>query len=117
MSTLAWEASLREVIRVPGVLGALIISADDGLVVAESAMDEIATEDVAALAAALILRSTRCNAAMHHAAPASLHLVADDGALLAVAGPAPLWMVAVTRHDAEFGRVRLLLRDFAVALH
>jgi hypothetical protein len=45
-----------------------------------------------------------------------VHLVGDQGAVIAVAGPAPVWLVAVTRHDAELGRVRLVLRDFAGAL-
>ena len=31
------------------------------------------------------------------------------------AGTAPLWLVAVAGHDAELGRLRLLLRDFAGA--
>lgn len=116
MSIARWENALREVTRVPGVLGALIISADDGLVVAESSTDELATADVAALSAALILRASRCMSAMGKGAPGSVHLVGDAGALLAVAGPAPLWLVAIAHGDAELGRVRLLLRDFAVVL-
>ncbi len=49
-------------------------------------------------------------------APRCVHLTADEGVLLAVAGPAPLWLVAVTDPDAELGRLRLLLGDFAAAL-
>jgi predicted regulator of Ras-like GTPase activity (Roadblock/LC7/MglB family) len=111
-----WSDALRQLTGIAGVLGALIISADDGLVVAETAIDELATADVAALAAALVSRATRCTAAMRAGAPSSVHLLAEQGAVLAVAGPAPLWLVAVARHDAELGRLRLLLRDFAGAL-
>lgn len=117
MNPSQWHDALRQLTGVTGVLGALIISADDGLVVAESAIDALATADVAALAAALMLRAARCTGAMQAGALSSVHLMAEHGALLAVAGPAPLWLVAVARHDAELGRVRLLLRDFAGALH
>lgn len=117
MTPSPWQDALREVTGVAGVLGALIVSADDGLVVAETAMEELETSDVAALAAALVSRAARCTTAMRCSAPSSLHLVAERGAVLAVAGPAPLWLVAVARHDAELGRLRLLLRDFAGALH
>ncbi len=116
MNPAVWQDALREVTGVTGVIGALIISADDGLVVAETAMEGLATADVAALAAALVTRAVRCNAAMQVAIPSSLHLVATAGALLAVAGPSPLWMVAVAGPDAELGRLRLLLRDFAGVL-
>ena len=116
MNRAQWQDALRELTGVAGVLGALIVSADDGLVVAETAIDELATSDVAALSAALMTRAKRCTEAMQAGEPLSIHLMAEQGALLAVAGPAPLWLVAVARHDAELGRVRLLLRDFAGAL-
>lgn len=115
--TAAWQDALREVTGIAGVRGALIISAEDGLVIAETAMDDLATADVAALAAALVSRAGRCTIAMNAAIPDSVHLVGEHGAVLAVAGPDPLWLVAVARDDAELGRVRLLLRDFAGTLH
>ena len=108
-----WQGALREVTGVPGVLGALIVSSEDGLVVAETAMEDLATPDVAALASALVSRAARSASAMQAAPPATVCLVGDLGALLAVAGPAPLWLVAVARHDAELGRLRVLMRDFA----
>ncbi len=116
MSIDAWQTVLREVTGVSGVLGALIVSADDGLVVAESAMESLATPDVAALSAALVTRAGRCTDAIKASPPVALFLSGDDGALLAVAGPAPLWLVAIARRDAEIGRLRVLMRDFAGAL-
>ncbi|MGH7582394.1 MAG: roadblock/LC7 domain-containing protein [Gemmatimonadales bacterium] len=116
MSAAPWEAALREVTGVAGVVGALVISADDGLVVAESAIDELATADIAALAAAVLSRAARCADAMRQPRPDSVQLVGDLGALMAVAGPDPLWLVAVARGDAELGRLRLMLRDFAGTL-
>ena len=111
-----WRIALREVTGVAGVLGALIVSADDGLVIAETAMEDLETADVAALSAALVTRATRCAGAMQSGAPQSVYLVGDRGALLAVAGPSLLWLVAVARQDAELGRLRVLMRDFAGVL-
>lgn len=113
MSDARWEAALREVTALPGVRGAVIMSADDGLVVAETAMDDVATADIAALASALVSRSARCVDALHGGPLTSVHLIASQGALLAVAGPAPLWLVALARAGTELGRLRLVLRDFA----
>jgi predicted regulator of Ras-like GTPase activity (Roadblock/LC7/MglB family) len=111
-----WQTALREVTGIAGVLGAVIISAEDGLVVAETAMEDLATSDVAALSAALVMRASRCAGVMQAAVPQSLYLVGDRGALFAVAGPDALWLVAVARNDAELGRLRLLMRDFAGVL-
>jgi predicted regulator of Ras-like GTPase activity (Roadblock/LC7/MglB family) len=112
-----WQNVLREVTGVAGVRGALIISAEDGLVIAETAMEDLATADVAALSAALVSRAARCAAAMRASAPQSVHLVGERGVVLAVAGPDPIWLVAVARDDGELGRLRLLLRDLAGTLH
>lgn len=112
----AWEDLLRAVTRVAGVRGALVMSADDGLLVAETAMTDLETADVAALAAALVTRAARTCDAIEPSIPRLLHLEASAGAILAAAGPTPLWLVAVTTPDAEFGKLRLLLGDLAGVL-
>lgn len=116
MTMASWQDALREVTGVAGVRGALIVSAEDGLVIAETAMDDLETADVAALSAALVTRAIRTTIAMRADAPHSVHLAAEHGVVIAMAGPDPLWLVAVARHDAELGRLRLLLRDLAGAL-
>src|SRR5690606_7016560 len=52
-----WERMLRDVTTVHGVRGALVISADDGLVIHQAAAEGLETSDVAALASALVRRS------------------------------------------------------------
>ncbi len=116
MSLERWQQILREITGVPGVRGALIVSAEDGLVVAESAMEHVATSDVAALAAALVVRARQTAHVAHGAPPRSVHLAASGGVLLAMAGPDPLWLVALADSRAELGRLRVLLGDFAVSL-
>jgi predicted regulator of Ras-like GTPase activity (Roadblock/LC7/MglB family) len=111
-----WIDILREVTGVAGVRGALILSSDDGLVVTDAAMPDLNTADVAALAAGVIVRVTRTAAALGNATPGVIHVTAEAGTLLAVAGPPPLWLAAVTDADAELGRLRLLMGDFAGAL-
>lgn len=116
MSLDRWQQILRQVTGIAGVRGALIVSADDGLVVAESAMENVATADVAALAAALVVRAQHAAQAAQGALPRSVHLTATGGVLLAMAGPDPLWLVALADPHAELGRLRVLLGDFAVSL-
>lgn len=116
MSLARWPEILREITGIPGVRGALIVSVDDGLVVAESAMESVATSDVAALTAALVVRASQTARVAAAAAPRTLQLTADGGVLLAMAGPDPLWLVALTDPQAELGRLRVLLGDFALSL-
>lgn len=116
MSLLQWDGTLREVTGIQGVRGALIVSADDGLVVAESAMEGLVTTDVAAFVASLISRAQRTAVAMGTTPPTRVHVTAEFGTVVAVAGSDPLWLVAVTDTTVEFGRLRLLLGDLAVVL-
>ncbi len=116
MSLERWPQILREITGIAGVRGALIVSTDDGLVIAESAMESVPTSDVAALTSALVSRARKTAHAAHGAAPRTVHLTASEGTLLAMAGPDPLWLVALADPHVELGRLRVLLGDFAVSL-
>ena len=63
------NAALERVTRVPGVRGSLLISATDGLVVAERLMDGIDGRAIAALAASLIQRLGRATRGRRNADP------------------------------------------------
>ncbi|MBP6443684.1 MAG: roadblock/LC7 domain-containing protein [Gemmatimonadales bacterium] len=116
MSLQRWERLLCEVIAIPGVRGAALVASDDGLVVAEAAMDQLDGADVAALVAALVSRATRVARSIPTAAPRLIHLAGDGGTLLAVDAGTPLWLVAVAEPGAEVGRLRVLLGDLAGAV-
>ena len=116
MSLERWERLLCEVIAIPGVRGAALVASDDGLVVAEAAMDQLDGADVAALVAALVARATRVALSIPTAAPRLIHLAGDSGTLLAVDAGTPLWLVAVAEPGAEVGRLRVLLGDLAGAV-
>ncbi|HEX9893548.1 MAG TPA: roadblock/LC7 domain-containing protein [Gemmatimonadales bacterium] len=108
-----WSGLLEGITRVPGVRGALVVSAEDGLVVAESSMGDVDGGAVAALAASLVVRLGRAVAALGHDAPRLVHLEAELGAVMATPAGSGLLLAAVADADANVGLLRLALRDAA----
>jgi predicted regulator of Ras-like GTPase activity (Roadblock/LC7/MglB family) len=94
--------------RVRGVRGAMLVSTDDGLVIAEQLMEGIKGPAVAALAASLAGRLRRAMEAGGTGAAVFWHLQGDGGALLVVPGSGIL-VVAVAEPDVNIGLVRLEL--------
>ena len=101
--------------RVRGVRGAMLVSAEDGLVVAEQLMEGIKGSAVAALAASLAGRLRRAMDAAGTGGAVFWHLQAEQGALLVVPGDGTL-LVAVTEPDVNIGLVRLELLRAAEAM-
>jgi predicted regulator of Ras-like GTPase activity (Roadblock/LC7/MglB family) len=104
---------LDEVTRVPGVRSALLVSVDDGMVVAEAALDGELTDAAAALAARLTQRLGRLPAAVGHPPLTLVLLKAELGQVFAASGGEGLVLVAVTGNDVNIGAVRLALLDAA----
>lgn len=107
------ETVLDDLCRTDGVRGAVLVSAEDGLVVAEAAMEGLEVEPVAALAASLAARLAQAVGVLEAAEPSLLLLDATDGSLLIARGQGELLLVAVTEPDANTGLVRLALLDAA----
>ena len=97
------------VTRVRGVRGAMLVSGDDGLVVAEQLMEGIKGPAVAALAASLASRLRRAMEAAGVGESQFWHLQCADGALLVVPAPSGILVVAVAEPDVNVGLVRLEL--------
>jgi len=95
--------------RVRGVRGAMLVSAEDGIVVAEQLMEGIKGPAVAALAASLATRLRRAMEAAGVGASLFWHLQAEQGALLVVPTPGGTLVVAVAEPDVNVGLVRLEL--------
>lgn len=112
----AFQGALDGLTRVPGVRGALLVSLEDGLVVAESAMSDVDPAAVAALSASLAARLARSAATAGLAAPQSLHLEARHGGFTAAPIAGGLLLVAVTAEDANLGLLRLALREAAARI-
>jgi predicted regulator of Ras-like GTPase activity (Roadblock/LC7/MglB family) len=98
---------LDRITRVRGVRGAMLVATDDGLVVAESLMEGVQGNAVAALAASLAKRFARSAEACGVGTPDFLHLQAEEGALLTVPVPDELLLVTVADADVNVGLVRL----------
>jgi predicted regulator of Ras-like GTPase activity (Roadblock/LC7/MglB family) len=95
--------------RVRGVRGAMLVTAEDGLIVAEQLMEGIKGSAVAALAASLANRLGRAMEAAGVGASQFWHLQAEQGALLVVGTTAGILVVAITEPDVNVGLVRLEL--------
>ena len=106
-------ASLEAITRVRGVRGAMIVSSEEGLVVAESSMEGIDGAAVAALTAGVLARLTRATGAAGRTAPVFVHLRAEGGGLMAVPAQGELMVVAVTDPEVNVGLVRLEMRRAA----
>jgi len=106
-------SSLETITRVVGVRGAMLVSADEGLVVAESSMEGIEGAAVAALTAGVFARLARATEAAGREAPTFVHLQAEEGSLLAVPAEGDLLVIAVTDPTVNVGLVRLELRRAA----
>lgn len=108
------SAALDLITRVRGVRGAMLVSAEDGLVIAEQLMEGIKGTAVAALAASLAGRLGRAMETAGTGASVFWHLQGEQGALLVVpggdaAGGGGVLVVAVADPDVNIGLVRLEL--------
>ena len=110
------SAALDLITRVRGVRGAMLVSASDGLVVAEQLMEGIKGPAVAALAGSLANRLGRAMEAAGVGADVFWHLQCSEGALLVVPTSGGVLIVAVTETEVNVGLVRLELLKVAEAV-
>ena len=108
-TTPSYARALDLITRVRGVRGAMLVSADDGIVVADQLMEGIKGPAVAALAASLSTRLRRAMEAAGLGASLFWHLQAEQGALLVVPTAGGTLVVAVAEPDVNVGLVRLEL--------
>ena len=111
-----FDLVLEGLTRIPGVRSAMVVSAEDGLVVGEASMGGVDAPAVAALSASLFARLGDMAAAAGHPAPQVAHLDATSGSLLVALAAEGLLLVAVAEPDANVGLLRLALRTAAERL-
>jgi len=111
----SYAQALDLVTRVPGVRAAMLVSGDDGLIVAEQLMEGVKGSTVAALAASLASKLRRAMEAAGLGASMFWHLQAEQGALLVVPAASGILVVAVTDPTVNVGLVRLELLRAAEA--
>lgn len=105
---------LDRVTRVRGVRGAMLVAHEDGLVVAESLMEGVRGNALAALAAALAGRLGRAATASGIGTPEFVHLEGERGALLIVPAGEGVLLVTIADAAVNVGLTRLeMLRAVA----
>lgn len=109
-------AMLDTLTRLRGIRGAMVVSLEDGLVVAESLMAGLKGGALAALAATLASRTADLAQRAGVGPPRFLHLQASEGALLVAPATAELVLVAVAGRDVPLGLLRLEMLRMAERL-
>ncbi len=104
-----FSRALDLVTRVRGVRGAMLVSGEDGIVVAEQLMEGIKGPALAALAASLATRLGRAMEAAGVGGSQFWPLQAEQGALWVVPTASGILVVAVAEPDMNVGMVRLEL--------
>ena len=104
---------LDELTRIPGVRGALVVSREDGLVVADSLMESVDGKAVAALAASLAGRMAGVTAALGQPEPRAWQLQGSEGTLLAAPGREGLLVVALANAEVNAGELRIRVLNVA----
>lgn len=101
--------ALGEITRIPGVRGALVVSREDGLVVADALMEGVDGGAVAALAASLAGRMRGVTTVLGQPEPVLLQLAGTEGMLMLAPGQSDLLLVAVAGTEANIAELRLSL--------
>jgi predicted regulator of Ras-like GTPase activity (Roadblock/LC7/MglB family) len=101
--------ALDDVIRIPGVRGALVVSRDDGLVVADALMEGVDGGAVAALASSLAGRMKHVTNVLGQPEPVLLLLGGAEGMLLLAPGLSGILLVAVAGPEVNLAELRLSL--------
>jgi predicted regulator of Ras-like GTPase activity (Roadblock/LC7/MglB family) len=112
----AYTTLLESLTRLRGIRGAMVVAAQDGLVVAESLMGGVKGPTLAAVAASLAGRAADLSARAGFGSPRFLHMQATDGSLLIAPASADLVLVAVAGRDVPLGLLRLEMLRMAERL-
>lgn len=99
--------ALTDITRIPGVWGALVVSREDGLVVADALMEGVDGNAVAALAASLAARMRGVTTVLGQPEPVLLVLGGTEGILLLAPGLSGLLLVAVAGAEVNVAELRL----------
>jgi uncharacterized protein len=114
--TAPFHAALDAITHVRGVRGAMLVAGDDGLVVAETLMEGVRGNAVAALAASLASRFRRAAATAACGGPQFVHLQASAGSLLVAPAANGMLLVVVADADINVGLARLEMLKAAEAV-
>jgi predicted regulator of Ras-like GTPase activity (Roadblock/LC7/MglB family) len=101
------KQAIDRITRVSGVRGALVVTGDDGLIVADAVMEDVRSHAVAALAASLMARMSRACHSAGVGPPHFVHLQSQNGTLLVMPASREVVVVVVADRNVNVGMVRL----------
>jgi predicted regulator of Ras-like GTPase activity (Roadblock/LC7/MglB family) len=101
-----FTATVRDLTRIPGVQGALVVDIDAGVPVTSDLSQGIAETGLAALTSSLYRRAADASRAAGRGELHALHLEAGQGHLIAV-GAGSLLVVVLAAPSAQLGLVRV----------
>ena len=112
MST-AYRRVLDQVTKIRGVRGALFVAGEDGIVVADSVIEGIKPNAVAALACSLARRVRLAADSAGVGAPEFVHVQAIAGTVCVVPATANMLVVVIAEPEVNVGLLRLAMRKAA----
>jgi predicted regulator of Ras-like GTPase activity (Roadblock/LC7/MglB family) len=110
-----YHSGVARLSRVAGVHGALIVEARTAIPVAAELREDVNGTALAALAAAVYLRTAEASVSAHLGPVDSVQLDADEGHVIMV-GAGDLILIVISERSAQLGMVRLEARRVAAAL-
>jgi len=110
-----FQSALGRITRIVGVRGAMLVSSEDGLVIADALLEDVKGNAVAALASSLAKRVGNASKSAGVGAPLFLHLDASAGVLVAAPANSDILMVVVAERSVNVGLVRLEMLRIAEA--
>jgi predicted regulator of Ras-like GTPase activity (Roadblock/LC7/MglB family) len=85
----------------------MLVTADDGLIIADASMDDVRGHAVAALASSLAKRFVQVSKAATVGTPQFVHLQAEQGTLVIVTGPNGILVVTMGGPEMNVGLAKL----------
>ena len=101
---------LSRITRIRGVIGAVVLDSEEGLVVAESIMEGIRVNAVAALTASVYRRISQATRAAGQGTPDFFQMQAEKGILLATPAADGTILAVVGELDVNVGLVKIEIR-------
>lgn len=107
------QATLEPLVRIRGVRGAILLSGEDGVIVAEALTDDVRSVGAAALVASLVDRANALSTVLGRGNVRCLQLHAESGSILVARVPGEMLLVLLAGPQTPVGLARLELLKIA----
>jgi predicted regulator of Ras-like GTPase activity (Roadblock/LC7/MglB family) len=107
------QATLEPLVRIRGARGAILLSGEDGVIVAEALADDVRSVGAAALVASLVDRVNALSGVLGRGNVRCLQLHAERGSILVARVPGEMLLALLTGPQTPVGLARLELLKIA----